>query len=235
MLLRTLLFHCCVYPWTVLVILFGVPFSFISPNYLHNCAILWAKGCLLLAGIRVRVTGAENIPRDRSAVYISNHQSNFDILALFACLPLQFRWMAKKELFDIPLFGLAMRRSGYISIDRSDRRKSLQSMVDAAQRIKEGTSVIIFPEGTRTPDGKLLPFKKGGFMIAVKAQVPIVPVAIQGSYELLPKGQIMVRSGQIDITILPQVETVGLNGKDTDDLSGWLRSSLADLIEEDGK
>ena len=235
MLFRTLLFHCCSYPWTILVILLGVPFSFISPDYLHNCAILWARGCLLLAGIRVKVNGTENIPRERSAVYIANHQSHFDILALYASLPIQFRWMAKQELFDIPLFGMAMRRSGYIAIDRSDRRKSMQSMIAAAQRIQDGTSVIVFPEGTRTNDGRLQSFKKGGFIIALKAQAPLVPVAINGSFALLPRGRTAIRPGLIEIDILPPVETSGLTSKGLDGLMTKLHASLSSLIKEENR
>jgi len=230
---RTLLFHCFSYPWTLLVILLGVPFSFISPNYLHNCAIVWAKGCLLLAGVRVKIQGAENIPRNRSAVYIANHRSHFDVLAMYSCLPIQFRWMAKKELFDIPLFGMAMRRCGYISIDRSNRRKSMQSMLAAAQRIKGGTSVIIFPEGTRATERKLLPFKKGGFMIALKAQVPLVPVAINGSLGLLPRGSLLIRPGLIEITVLPAIETSDLTSKELDPLMQEIRTSIANLTEEE--
>ena len=232
MLIHTLLFHSCVYPWTILVILFGVPFSFISPDYLHNCAIIWARGCLLLSGIQVKINGSHNLPDSRSAVYIANHQSHFDILAMYACLPIQFRWMAKKELFSIPLFGLAMRRCGYISIDRSNRRNAMQSMIAAAQRIKDGTSVIVFPEGTRTTDGKLLPFKKGGFLIALKAQAPLVPVAIIGGFSLLPRGSLLVRPGQIEMTVLPPVETANLSNKELDTLMGKIRGSIANLTEE---
>lgn len=232
MLFRTLLFHFFVYPWTILVIMVGAPFSLISPSYLHNCAIVWAKGCLLLSGVRVKIKGSENIPKSHSAVYIANHQSHFDIPAMYACLPIQFRWMAKKELFDFPLFGMAMRRCGYISIDRSDRRKSMQSMNAAAQRIKDGTSVIIFPEGTRTTDGKLLPFKKGGFFIALKAQVPLVPIAINGSFKRLPRGRKMIHPGEIEITILSPVETAGLTNKNIDGLMEDFRFSIAELTEE---
>ncbi|HKJ05333.1 MAG TPA: lysophospholipid acyltransferase family protein [Geopsychrobacteraceae bacterium] len=231
MLIHTLLFHSCVYLWTFLVILFGVPFSFISPDYLHNCAIIWAKGCLRLAGVRIKVEGSEHL-QNRSAVYIANHQSQFDILAMYACLPIQFRWMAKRELFDIPLFGMAMRRCDYIPIDRSNRRKAMQSMITAAQRIKDGTSVIVFPEGTRSPDGKLLPFKKGGFLIALKAQAPIVPIAIDGSFSLLPRGSFLVRPGEIKVTILPAVETCNLTNKELDTLINEVRVSIATLTEE---
>jgi 1-acyl-sn-glycerol-3-phosphate acyltransferase len=232
LLIHTLLFHSCVYPWTILVILFGVPFSLLSPNYLHNCAIIWARGCLLLSGARVKINGPEHLPIDRSAVYIANHQSHFDILAMYACLPMQFRWMAKQELFAIPLFGLAMRRCGYIPIDRSNRKKSMQSMIAAARRIKDGTSVIVFPEGTRSADGKLLPFKKGGFLIARKAQAPLVPVAISGSFALLPRGSFLVRPGQIEMTVLPPVETAGRNNREIEVLMGEIRQSLATLLEE---
>jgi len=151
---------------------------------------------------------------------------------MYACLPIQFRWMAKKELFDIPLFGMAMRRCGYISIDRSNRRKSMQSMIAAAQRIKNGTSVIIFPEGTRATEKKLLPFKKGGFMIALKAQAPLVPVAITGGIDLLPRGGLLIRPGQMEITVLPAIETTALTNKELNPLMEEIRESLVTLTEE---
>ena len=232
MLLRTLFFHCCVYPWTILVILCGVPLSFISPDYLHNCARIWAKGCLFLAGTRVTVEGTEHIPTQTSAVYVANHQSHFDILAMYACLPIQFRWMAKQELFNIPLFGLTMRRSGYIPIDRSNSRKSLQSMIAAARRVNTGTSVVIFPEGTRSTDGRLLPFKQGGFLIATKAKAPLVPVVINGSARILRRGSKRIYPGHIRITVQPAIHTTESSSKDLDSLSTQVKNAIATHLSE---
>jgi 1-acyl-sn-glycerol-3-phosphate acyltransferase len=120
-------------------------------------------------------------------------------------MPRQFHWIAKKELFEIPVFGPSMRRGGYIPLDRGDGRKALQSIDEAATTIRQGKSVVLFPEGTRTTDGKLLPFKRGGFILARKAEVPIIPVTINGSGKINPANQIRLFSGNITITLHPPV------------------------------
>lgn len=169
-------------------------------------ARLWARLGLAMNSVNVTIAGAEHLP-DGPAIFMSNHQSNFDIFALLAALPRQIHWIAKKELFDIPLFGPSMRRGGYIPLDRGDGRKALQSMDEAAAMIRQGKSVVLFPEGTRTPDGSLLPFKRGGFILARKAVVPVVPVTINGSGRINPAGQIRLYSGNIHITVHPPVVT----------------------------
>ncbi len=230
--LRTVFFFTTFIPWTLWIIVTGVPLSFLSPDYLHSYARWWGRIGLWLAGIDLRVDGRENLLSDRPVIYMSNHQSNFDILALFAGLPGQFRWLAKEELFHIPLFGLAMRRAGYIPLDRSDRKKSIQSMKAAARRIAAGASVVIFPEGTRSPDGSLLPLKKGGFHLALESQVPIVPIMILGSGKILPKHSRWIRGGTIRITVFPPVETAGLSPGDRDELMEKIRAPLAAALEE---
>ncbi|NTW99955.1 MAG: 1-acyl-sn-glycerol-3-phosphate acyltransferase, partial [Geobacteraceae bacterium] len=157
---------------------------------------------LALNGVTVTITGSEHLP-DGPVIFMSNHQSNFDILSLLAAMPRQIHWVAKKELFDIPVFGPSMRRGGYIPLDRSDGRKALQSMDEAAATIHQGKSVVLFPEGTRTQDGNLLPFKRGGFILARKAAVPVVPVTINGSGRVNPAGQIKLYSGTIHLTVHP--------------------------------
>lgn len=225
--LFSLLVYLLFVPWTLFVIATGVPLSFLSPNYLHSYARFWAKVSLGLAGQHLSVHGQEHLPRQGAVIFMPNHQSNLDILALFAGLPVQFRWLAKQELFRIPLFGLAMRRTDYIPVDRSDRRAAIASMSLAAQRIADGTSIILFPEGTRSSDGDLLPFKKGGFMLALQAQVPIVPVALQGSRESLPKHSWRVRPGRITVQIFPPLPTDGLTTADRERLMEEVRRPLA--------
>ncbi len=232
--LRTIFFYMCFFPWTALVAICGTPFSLFSPDYMHNCARLWGVVSLRLAGMRLEVEGQEYLPApDQPVIFVGNHQSNFDILSYFAGLPLQFRWMAKAELFRVPFFGLAMRRSGYIAIERSDRRKAMQSIMVAAERIRSGTSVVIFPEGTRSADGRLQEFKKGGFLIALKAQVPIVPVVINGSSQVMAKGDLKFRSGTIRFRILPQIETAGLTNKDSDALMTQVRNAIAENLDKE--
>jgi 1-acyl-sn-glycerol-3-phosphate acyltransferase len=227
---RTLFFFAAFIPWTLFVIFTGVPLSFISPDYLHAYARTWARVGLLLAGVRLEAEGRENIPRDRAVIYMPNHQSNFDILALYAGLPVQFRWLAKEELFRIPLFGFAMRRSGYIPIDRTDRKKAFHSMTEAARRIAEGTSVIVFPEGTRSPDGGILPFKKGGFVLALQAGAPIVPVAIEGCREIMPKNSRWIRGGTIRVRIFPAVETADRTAADREQLQEAVRRPISEAV-----
>jgi 1-acyl-sn-glycerol-3-phosphate acyltransferase len=165
-------------------------------------ARLWARVALGLNCVKVTISGAEHLP-DGPVIFMSNHQSNFDILALLLMLPRQIHWIAKKELFEIPVFGPSMRRGGYIPLDRGDGRKALQSMDEAAATIHQGKSVVLFPEGTRTPDGNLLPFKRGGFILARKAAVPVIPVTINGSGRINPASQIRLYSGNIHITLHP--------------------------------
>lgn len=229
--IRTIFYFATFIPWTLFIIVTGVPVSFINPDYLHNYARLWAKVGLRLAGVRLQVSGQEHLHPDAPVIYMSNHGSNFDILALFAGLPGQFRWLAKEELFRIPLFGLAMRRIGYIPLDRSDRRKALHSMTEAAKRIRGGASVVIFPEGTRSADGILQPFKKGGFLIALKAGVPVQPVAISGSFAIMPKTSRRIHGGLIEVRILPAIATAELASADIETLRVTVQERIAASLE----
>jgi 1-acyl-sn-glycerol-3-phosphate acyltransferase len=213
--------------WTLFMMLAGLPLSLVSPDYLHNWGRLWARGGLLLAGARLSLHGLNHIPRDQPVILMPNHASNFDILAMLAGTPIQFRWLAKAELFKIPIFGLTMLRAGYIPTDRSDRRKALLSMKAAAQRISDGTSVTLFPEGTRTPNGQLLPFKKGGFVLALQSGVKLVPVAIKGSFAVMSKNSLRLHPGRIDVTYFPPIDISGKTTRDIPDLMEQIRQPIA--------
>ncbi|MEZ4598350.1 MAG: lysophospholipid acyltransferase family protein [Syntrophotaleaceae bacterium] len=224
---RTLFFLVTFVPWTLFVIITGVPLTLISPDYLHTYSRFWGKVSLFLAGVRLTVRGRENLSAPGPKVYMANHVSNFDILALYAGLPGQFRWLAKAELFKIPLFGFAMRRAGSISVDRSNRKKSVLSMKEAVKRIEEGTSVLIFPEGTRSPDGNLQDFKTGSFTLAVMSKAPIVPIAISGSREVMPKHSRWIQGGHIVLTVLPPVATVNREVGERSELMEEVRQPIA--------
>jgi 1-acyl-sn-glycerol-3-phosphate acyltransferase len=228
--LRTFFFFALFIPWTLFVLFTGVPLSFLKADYLHSYARFWARVGLLLAGVRLEVHGQQHLPAQGPVIYMANHQSNFDILALFAGLPVQFRWLAKEELFRVPLFGFAMRRTGYIPIDRFDSKRAKEGMEVAVRRIHEGTSVMIFPEGTRSPDAALLPFKKGGFMLALQAQVPILPVVIHGSGTIMPKHSPLVRGGTIRVEFFPAVSTAGRGVADRDLLMEKVRQPIAQAL-----
>lgn len=176
----------------------------------HACARFWSVWSLKVAGIKVAVSGQELVPTGGPVIYMGNHQGNFDINALTVAIPRMFSWIAKEELFRVPVFGAAMRRAGYIPLDRSDGRKALKSMAQAAQRIASGTSVVIFPEGTRTTDGSLLPFKRGAFLLAAKAGVPIVPFTINGSRERNPRNRLELYPGTISVSFSAPLENAGI-------------------------
>lgn len=226
--LRTIFFYSAFFPFTLLCIAYLLISALLGgEKRLHASARQWARGCLWLGGVDLTVEGIEHLPAQGPVVYMSNHQGNFDIPILFAALPVQFRWLAKAELFRIPLFGLTMRIAGYIPVERHDRRLAIQSMNQAAQRVADGASIMIFPEGTRSPDGKLLPFKKGGFVLALQAQAPIVAIAIDGSAALMLKSSWLIRSGKVRVRIFPALPTAGLGMKDRDVLKTEVETRIA--------
>lgn len=209
--IRTLI----VYVWVVLAtVVCGsctIILSLLLPSSdpAHLVARAWARSILIVSGISVDVRGLAEIDPSRSYVYMSNHLSNFDIPVLLAHLPVQFRWLAKAELFRIPLFGRAMRGAGYISIDRFNRDSAFASIDEAAAKIQQGVSVMIFPEGTRSRDGRLQPFKKGGFVLAVDSTVPIVPLVILGTQTIMPKGSRLIYPNPVELMIQSPIETRG--------------------------
>lgn len=181
----------------------SVAFGFITSdeNMVHRVANIWAKMLLAVANTKVEIIGAENILMGKPQIFMANHQSDFDILIVLAHLKGQFRWIVKKELFQIPLFGKAMQSAGYIEIDREDREKAMMSIDKAAMKIGEGKSVMSFPEGTRSKDGKIKPFKQGMFYLAIKSGVPIVPISIIGAGEIMPKRSLHIKPGKITMVI----------------------------------
>ncbi|MFC1513274.1 lysophospholipid acyltransferase family protein [Thermodesulfobacteriota bacterium] len=194
---------------------------------------LWAKLLLRLSGVTVTIKGGQSLINGNPYIFAGNHQSQFDIFALQGFLGHDFRWLAKKELFDVPVFGTAMRRVGYISVDRSHSRAAVKSLDVAAKRIAAGTSVIIFPEGTRSADGELLPFKSGTMVLAIKAAVPVVPMAIVGTHAILPKGHLLAKSGKVVIRLGEPIETSGYKVKQKHELAQRLQAAVAGLIAEE--
>lgn len=201
-------------------------------NAPHLVARAWARSILFVSGIHVHVNGLENLNVDGSCILMPNHQSNFDIPVLLGCLPIQFRWLAKAELFKIPIFGRGMRGCGYISIDRSNRKSAFQSLAEAAAKIRNGVSVLIFPEGTRSRDGRILPFKKGGFVLSVDAGVPIVPIVIFNTWSIMPKDRLRIRTQSVRMDILAPIPTSGYTRKTKDDLMDSVRNTICNAFEE---
>ncbi|MEW5909054.1 MAG: lysophospholipid acyltransferase family protein [Thermodesulfobacteriota bacterium] len=224
----------CVVVLTFFMGVAAVGVSFFSSNdrTIHKIAQIWGKTILLISRIRVTVIGMSNIDQRKSYIYMSNHQSNFDIPVLLAYLDVQFRWLAKAELFKIPIFGPAMRRAGYISIDRSNRKSSFLSLKKAADTIRNGASVMIFPEGTRSRDGNIRPFKKGGFILAVDSGAPVVPVILHGTWSIMPRNGLMIRPGTVTLEIMKPIETDGFSRKTKDDLLEKVNRVIHDRFEK---
>ena len=195
-------------------------------GFAHRCALAWSWCGLRLAGVELRVSGTEHVPAEGPVIFMGNHQGNFDIHALTRTIPRRFSWLAKEELFRIPLFGAAMLRAGYIPIDRGDGRKALKSLNAAAQRIRSGASVVVFPEGTRTLDGTLLPFKRGGFILAERAGVPIIPFTINGSREINPPKTLTLNRGVIAVRFGAPIATASTGALAGEGLMEKVRTAI---------
>lgn len=170
----------------------------------------WARSLLWAAGVKVEVEGLEHLPPGEPAILVANHESWFDVFALVVHLPVDYRFVGKIELTRIPFFGPSWLATGHIAIDRSDRTKAIESLREAGESLRrDGAVVVMFPEGTRSEDGELLPFKKGAFVLALQTGVPIVPAGVSGSRKIMPKGSWRIRPGTIVIRIGPPIPVEG--------------------------
>jgi 1-acyl-sn-glycerol-3-phosphate acyltransferase len=230
-----LVFFRTIFFWTTVFssLLFLVPFLFSLQS--NKKAILWIEqrwGRLILfaGGVKTEIQGMEQIDPSRSYIIMANHRSYFDIFLL--CLsPVLIRWMAKKELFKIPVFGSILRWIGAIEVDRENKSKAYSSIKQAVQKIKNGATVLIFPEGTRSATGELLPFNKGGFSLAIISGAPILPITIKGSHKIMTKGSFRVLPGPVTLSVHAPVETKGLTLKDCDQL----QEKIKEIFQNDLK
>ncbi|MBI5582584.1 MAG: 1-acyl-sn-glycerol-3-phosphate acyltransferase [Deltaproteobacteria bacterium] len=177
-----------------------------SGKFLHYIGKLWSRLNIYLAFCRVTVNGLDNLDPRKTYVVLSNHQSLFDVWVLIAYLPLQLRWVIKNEIRKMPVFGYALQRMGHIYVDRDRGSSVVQGIEKAARKVQEGTSVVFFPEGTRSEDGRLGKFRRGGFILAQKTGYPLLPITINGSRFILPKNTLDLMPGKIEINIKPPVE-----------------------------
>lgn len=193
-------------------------------------ARIWSGMILRGLSIPLEVETETELDRDRPYLFMSNHRSVFDIFALFLAVRHSLRMVAKRELFFIPVFGWAMWMCGFIPIDRSNRESAIESLNEAARRVRGGVSVLVFPEGTRAHGKSLLPFKKGGFVLALQAGVPVVPLAIRGSERIMPKGSLKVGRGAIHVRVGRPIPTAGRTVLTRDALMTEVRRALEDLL-----
>lgn len=189
---------------TVSIIIFSPLFP--NSKFTYYITLMWGKFCCYVFFINVKCSGFEHLDPKQSYVFAVNHQSMFDILAVYGWIPFIFKWIMKAELRKVPFIGAASASGGHIFIDRSNPIAAKHSLEKAAEQLKHGISVVIFPEGTRTKTGKLGKFKRGAFLLALELKLPIVPVTLSGSYERLPMHHILVKPGTIKMTVHPPVD-----------------------------
>ncbi|MBI2821882.1 MAG: 1-acyl-sn-glycerol-3-phosphate acyltransferase [Acidobacteria bacterium] len=190
--------------WTAAMALLSLFFSLFEREghrLQHGCARTWARVILWVSGVRVCADGLEWVRGSGPFIFVSNHESFFDIFSLLACLPVQFRFFAKESLFRTPFIGWHLRRAGHLPVDRTSARAAYRSFQSATERIRAGTSVVIFPEGSRSVTGEVGPFRKGSLRPALASGAPIVPIAIYGSRSVLPRGSIMIAPGRIYVSV----------------------------------
>jgi 1-acyl-sn-glycerol-3-phosphate acyltransferase len=213
---------------SILAVLFG--FVDATGDLVFALARLWSRVVLGVPGVKVTVTARAPLDPKRPYVFMANHASMVDIWAMFIVLPVPFRFIAKKQLGGIPLFGWAMRAGRFIFIDRQNALAARRSIEEAARRIKAGQSVMIFPEGTRTRDGTLGSFKQGGFHLAIDSGADIVPVAIRGTRALMPPGTPLIRAGNVEIELGVPISTAGLGPPDRGRMVTEVHARVAEML-----
>jgi 1-acyl-sn-glycerol-3-phosphate acyltransferase len=219
-------------------VLFAAPIGMLLDVVFRWNAVLYIFGHggvrlgMALAGIKVRVAGTENLPLGRAAIYCANHQSNVDPPVLFTALHPRMHIVYKAEINAIPLLARAFQRGGFVPIDRRNKEAAMRSLEAGARSIQAGNSFLIFPEGTRSKTGDLLPFKKGGFLMALKAQAPIVPVAVSGGRDAMRRGSKIIRPVTVSIRVGAPIETAGMLMGDRDALIAQVRERIQALLAE---
>jgi 1-acyl-sn-glycerol-3-phosphate acyltransferase len=203
-----------------------------SGDLVLDIARWWSGWILWFSGVRLKIDNRAQLQPDQPYVFMANHASTIDIWALFRAIPFRVRMIAKKQLARIPLLGWVMWAGRFIFIDRQSATAARRSIQDAGNRIRGGCSVLIFPEGTRTRDGQLGEFKKGGFHLAMEAGVPIVPIALVGTRALMPRGSLRVKSGSIKAIIGAPIPTQGLTAQDRPALIQRVQGSIAAMLAE---
>ncbi|TFH40781.1 MAG: 1-acyl-sn-glycerol-3-phosphate acyltransferase [Chrysiogenales bacterium] len=209
----------------IFVVIFAF-FYITSQRFVQIAGILWARFNSFITPMFVSIRGIENIERDRSYVVVANHQSQYDIFVIYGWLPIDFRWVMKIELRRVPILGYYCYRAGHIYIDRSNREASIRSINEAKTRISKGTSVVFFPEGTRSETGELIDFKKGAFRFALDMGLPVLPVTITGTREILPDNSIGLFPGNAKMIIHRPIDIEGYTDKSIDDLIARARKAI---------
>ncbi|MCF8044869.1 MAG: 1-acyl-sn-glycerol-3-phosphate acyltransferase [Desulfarculaceae bacterium] len=199
-------------------------------NSAHAIAVLWSRICCYIIPVRIRITGKEHYRRDRPYIIVANHQSMVDIPVLHGRLGLKIKWIIKKELEHIPVFGYACKKLGCIYIDRHDSSAAIQSIHEAGRKLQKGASVIFFPEGTRTRNGRLHPFKKGAFRFAKDSGIPVLPITIENTIRILPPETLDLFPGTVRVRIHPPVDLTDTPVNDLDSAISRIRNTISSAL-----
>ena len=210
----------------------GISAIIINDKFAAIFGIIWAKFNAYITPMFVKVTGKENIEKNQSYVIISNHQSLFDIFVVYGWLPVDFRWVMKVELRKVPFLGYGCEKMGHVIVDRSNHAKAMASINAAKEKIKDGTSIIFFSEGTRSDDGKLQPFKKGGFRMALDMKLPILPISIVGTKNIVPNNTSGLFPGFVDLVIHKPIEINNYDEKNMEDLINETTKSIQKGLDD---
>ncbi len=230
--LRSYLFiDLLIWAYTLVLGVASIPFGFFNKDgrILHGFARVWAKLTMNSLFSPFTVTGLDQIDATKTHVYAVNHSSALDIPALYAYLPFQFRILHKKELWSYPIVGWHLKRSGQVCVDQQDPTRSIGQIKSALRTLKRGMPLVIFPEGGRTPDGRIQPFLPGAFFLAIKAEVDIVPIALRGMYELLPMNTYHVKPRSLEMRVGKPIPTKGRTLRDMDELSEMVRKAIEEM------
>ncbi len=224
-------FDPLIWLYTILFGLASIPFGFFDKDgsILHAFARAWSKLILKTIFSPVQIRGLEKIDASKTHVYAVNHASAMDIPVLYACLPFQFRIVHKKELLAYPIVGWHLKRSGQVCVDQQNPARSIGQIKSAVRTLKAGMPLVIFPEGGRSADGRIQPFLPGAFFLAIKAQVDIVPIALVGTYELLPMDTFHIKSRPLEMRVGNPIPTTGLSLRNMELLSAEVQKSLEEM------
>ncbi|GAC1679421.1 MAG: lysophospholipid acyltransferase family protein [Terriglobales bacterium] len=225
------IFNPLIYMYTVVLGIISIPVSLLGEKetILHGFARFWSLLIMNTIASPVKVSGLDNIDTSKPHVYAVNHGSALDIPVLYVYLPFQFRILFKKELLAYPIVGWHLKRSGQVCIDQQNAGSSIGSIRSALRSLKQGTPLVIFPEGGRTPDGDIKPFMPGAFFLAIRSQVNIVPVALVGTYELLPMNTYHIKCRPLEMRVGSPISTQGLRMQDMDALSAQVQKAVEGL------
>jgi 1-acyl-sn-glycerol-3-phosphate acyltransferase len=214
--------------WTMFLFPFTVLFLLVRGGdaTVWICRHLWSPVLLWAGGARLVVHGQENVDPKRPTIYVANHQSTLDIPAHFVAVPVPFRYVAKSQLRWVPAIGWYLWLAGHIFVNRYNRQAAIDSLRVAGEKIRNGTSIFLYPEGTRSPDGRILPFKKGPFALALEARVPICPVTIEGTGKIMPKNSWDIVPGPVHVKIGKPIDTTGFAANDREGLARAVREVI---------